>query len=166
MRSKRGFTLIELLVVIAIIGLLASIILASLNTARSKSRDARRLEDMRTIQTALELYASNNNGYPNTGSNPSGSVDNWVYSLGTQPWIPGLTSAYVSSVPLDPENISPSGGPELVYYYNSDGPDYCIQISQENSCSTSPYYEGVWSGTCKLRVGDNSIGPTGYCSNH
>lgn len=52
----RGFTLIELLVVIAIIGVLASIVLASLNNARRKSRDARRITDIKQIQLALELY--------------------------------------------------------------------------------------------------------------
>ena len=51
-----GFTLIELLVVIAIIGVLASIVLASLNSARRKSRDARRITDLKQIQLALELY--------------------------------------------------------------------------------------------------------------
>ena len=53
--SKRGFTLIELLVVIAIIGILASIILASLNTARQKGRDARRLSDLKQIVNAIAL---------------------------------------------------------------------------------------------------------------
>ena len=52
-RSSRGFTLIELLVVIAIIGMLSSVILASLNTARSKSRDARRLEDLKQIANTI-----------------------------------------------------------------------------------------------------------------
>ncbi len=51
-----GFTLIELLVVIAIIGVLASIVLASLNSARQKSRDARRIADVKQLQLALELY--------------------------------------------------------------------------------------------------------------
>jgi len=55
-RLTAGFTLIELLVVIAIIGILASVVLASLNTARRKSRDARRVADIKQIQLALELY--------------------------------------------------------------------------------------------------------------
>jgi prepilin-type N-terminal cleavage/methylation domain-containing protein len=52
---SRGFTLIELLVVIAIIGLLASIILASLNTAQQKGRDARRLEDLKEMGNAIAV---------------------------------------------------------------------------------------------------------------
>ena len=60
--NKKGFTLIELLVVVAIIGLLASIVLASLNTARAKTRNAKRAQDIKTMQTVLELYRSNNNG--------------------------------------------------------------------------------------------------------
>ena len=51
--TKGGFTLIELLVVIAIIGVLASIVLASLNTARRKSRGACRITDFKQIQHAL-----------------------------------------------------------------------------------------------------------------
>ena len=63
--NKKGFTLIELLVVIAIIGILASVVLASLNSARAKSRDARRIADVKQLQLALELYAdANNQAYP------------------------------------------------------------------------------------------------------
>lgn len=54
--TKKGFTLIELLVVIAIIGILASVVLASLNSARQKARDARRIADIKQLQLALELY--------------------------------------------------------------------------------------------------------------
>jgi len=56
--------LIELLVVIAIIGILAAVVLVSLNSARAKSRDAKRLSDIRQIQTALELFYNDNNSYP------------------------------------------------------------------------------------------------------
>ena len=51
-----GFTLIELLVVIAIIGLLATIVMVSLNTARGKARDARRMGDIKQMMLALEMY--------------------------------------------------------------------------------------------------------------
>lgn len=60
----KGFTLIELLVVIAIIGILASVVLASLNSARKKSRDARRIADIKQIQLALELYFDTARSYP------------------------------------------------------------------------------------------------------
>lgn len=64
MKTKKGFTLIELLVVIAIIGILASVVLASLNSARQKARDARRVADIKQLQLALELYFDSNNKYP------------------------------------------------------------------------------------------------------
>lgn len=64
LRKNKGFTLIELLVVIAIIGILASIVLASLNSARQKSRDAKRMADLQQIKLALELYFDANNTYP------------------------------------------------------------------------------------------------------
>ncbi len=63
-RRTGGFTLIELLVVIAIIGILSSVVLASLNSARLKARDARRVADLKQIQIALELYYDANGKYP------------------------------------------------------------------------------------------------------
>ncbi|KKR42966.1 MAG: hypothetical protein UU10_C0005G0018 [Parcubacteria group bacterium GW2011_GWF1_40_6] len=53
--KQKGFTLIELLVVVAIIGLLSSIVLTSVNSARKKARDARTLEDVRQITLALNM---------------------------------------------------------------------------------------------------------------
>lgn len=65
--KRRGFTLIELLVVIAIIGILSSVVVASLNGARKKARDARRVDDVKQLQLALDLYfdsSSGNGKYP------------------------------------------------------------------------------------------------------
>ena len=67
-RAVRGFTLIELLVVIAIIGLLSSVVFASLNSARAKARDARRLSDLKQVQIALELYYDKYGNYPSSGA--------------------------------------------------------------------------------------------------
>ncbi len=64
--TKRGFTLIELLVVIAIIGILSAVVLASLNTARSKGSDAAVQSDMKTVQTQAAIYQNDNNGSYNT----------------------------------------------------------------------------------------------------
>lgn len=55
-KQQKGFTLIELLVVIAVIGILAGVILASLNSARGKARDAKKIAEMKAVATALELY--------------------------------------------------------------------------------------------------------------
>lgn len=63
-KKQKGFTLIELLVVIAIIGLLASIVLVSINKARTASKNARIAEDMHQLTNALELYRTKNNVYP------------------------------------------------------------------------------------------------------
>ncbi len=62
--KNKGFTLIELLVVISIIGLLSTLSVVSLNSAREKARDAKRVADVRQVQTALELYFNDAQGYP------------------------------------------------------------------------------------------------------
>lgn len=62
-KKNHGFTLIELLVVIAIIGILSSIVLASLNTARTKGNDAAIMADMDGIRTQAGIYSSTNGNY-------------------------------------------------------------------------------------------------------
>ena len=62
--TKQGFTLIELLVVIAIIGILSTLAIIALGSARQKARDSKRVADINQISKALELCYSDNNSYP------------------------------------------------------------------------------------------------------
>ena len=62
--KRNGFTLIELLVAIAIIGTLASVVLASLNGARVKAREATRASQLAEVRKALELFYLSNGRYP------------------------------------------------------------------------------------------------------
>lgn len=72
--SQKGFTLIELLVVIAIIGILASIVLASLNSARAKGADAAVKGAMANMAAQAELYYDNNGNSYGTATDCSAGV--------------------------------------------------------------------------------------------
>jgi prepilin-type N-terminal cleavage/methylation domain-containing protein len=110
--AKRGFTLIELLVVIAIIGILSSVVLASLGTARLKARDATRISDLKNVQLALELYFDSNQSYPATGANAR--LSDPATGAGTMPYDAGPIAlntpiAYIPAVPTDPTQAAALG---------------------------------------------------------
>jgi type II secretion system protein G len=66
-KASKGFTLVELLVVIAIIGVLATLVLLQLGTARAKARDTKRIADVNQLRSAIELYYDDNGAqYPQT----------------------------------------------------------------------------------------------------
>ena len=156
MKTKtRGFTLIELLVVIAIIGLLASVVMASLNSARAKARDARRRADLRQVATALEMYYDTNNAYPSTGGVWYGNCGSYgsYGTSGASGYIPNLAPTYMSVLPLDPK-YNGSGG---CYLYNSNGTDYKLLAHQttESVCpvsSSDTFWDPIRNGQCTFQV--------------
>ena len=125
---NRGFTLIELLVVIAIIGILSSVVLASLNTARQKGRDARRISDVKQIRTAMDLYYDSAQSYP--------------LSIGTASSSVLITGGYISTIPVDPSTsaaysyapLETSGGTTLCTATPCES--YVIAAVLENASNT------------------------------
>lgn len=108
--KEQGFTLIELLVVISIISLLAALAIASLQNAQVKSRDARRLSDIRQLRMALELYYGDHKSYP---------ASTWLHSNQAS-WqnnsnaLAVALSPYISPLPVDPVNT------DTGYAYNDE----------------------------------------------
>ncbi|MFH1838329.1 MAG: type II secretion system protein [Candidatus Kuenenbacteria bacterium] len=74
LKNRKGFTLIELLVVIAIIALLSTIAVVSLGGARAKARDAKRVADVKQMQTSLEIYFNDNTSYFNENTLAAGVI--------------------------------------------------------------------------------------------
>lgn len=110
-KNKAGFTLIELLVVIAIIGLLASVVLLALNSARAKARDAKRIADIRQLASALELYFNDNSHYPTNSAS---------FAVLSNASAPGLSPQYIGlmpSAPLPPDNCNATGQGANEYDY-------------------------------------------------
>ncbi|MEO6536770.1 MAG: prepilin-type N-terminal cleavage/methylation domain-containing protein [Candidatus Paceibacterota bacterium] len=138
--SNRAFTLLELLVVIAIIGILSSIVLASLNSARMRSRDSVRRSDMHQIQTALQLYWLQNNGtYPVISGQAKASE-----------LAPALVPTYIASIPTDPVNtpvymysyytVSPYNAYTLLVNYEGDAPVSTCRIDINGGYTPWNYY--------------------------
>jgi type II secretion system protein G len=122
--KRKGFTLIELLVVIAIIGLLSTLAVVALGSARERARDSKRVSDLRQIQTALELYYTENDSYPIASSSVTLGAGNYV-CLNVSGWAAtGCTDPYMGLVPDDP-------GASAYDYTSTDGTTYTIDATLE-----------------------------------
>ncbi|MDP3996670.1 MAG: type II secretion system protein [bacterium] len=151
-----GFTLIELLVVIAIIGLLSSVVLSSLNSAREKARDARRLSDLRQINTAIQFYYDKFGFYPKCGTVTITGTDCFSNEL--------KNNNFMVQVPTDPSY------PQKQYqYYDSGGTRYALRVlwfesqplartgSYPNgtTCQSSQYPTCNWYDSCVYVAGSS-----------
>ena len=137
MRKQKGFTLIELLVVIAIIGLLSTLAVIALNNARAKSRDARRVSDIKQIQSALELYYNDENGYPPGTDVSVGNKCLESYDAGFN----GSCSTSTGTVFMTKVPSNPEPGGSAYTYKNTDGTaarEYAIQYTLEDGAGGVP----------------------------
>jgi len=141
--KNKGFTLIELLVVVAIISLLSSVIFSSLKDARAKSRDAKRMLDMKAMQTAIELAKTSGIQLPSAYA-PIGSA------LTSR-----LVPIYIAAIPSDP---NPGVLISTPYYYcnnvlqtsgnychnDTDINTYAIAFFTEKKMGSCPGNTGSW----------------------
>lgn len=109
-----GFTLIELLLVISIIAMLGALILASLNNAREKSRDTRRLDDITKVQKALELFFNDQRTYPASDVTLGSASAKCLNAAGWQ--TQGCANAYIDGIPSNPP---PTGIPYAYDFINA-----------------------------------------------
>ncbi len=131
-KNKKGFTLIELLVVIAIIGLLATLSIVALNSARMKGRDAKRKADIKQIYNALQMYYDEHGKYPPGGGY---GVNTFVYSV-NENWLSDL-APWMSKRPVDPinNNTRPFVDGSYTYIYGdvtADGQGFTLITQLEN----------------------------------
>ncbi len=123
--QKKGFTLIELLVVIAIIGILSGVVLASLNVARLKARNAQRISDVRQVQLALTAYFDDQV----MGSYPVEAAPGATLST------THLSATYLPQLPFE----QTVGRSPYIYMSRGTGDtDYCFGVSLEGLAPRIP----------------------------
>ncbi len=142
--NKKGFTLIELLVVIAIIGILATLAVVALQSARAGARDAKRIADVKQMQTALELYFNDWQAYPE------------VLEAGNSMGTSGVTyMAIIPSSPTPPDGSCTTS--TYAYEQISDGAEYLIEFCLGSNV-------GGLSGGIKCAVPGGILATTTSCN--
>lgn len=169
-----GFTLIELLVVIAIIGMLSTIAVVALNSARAKGRDAKRIADIRQMQTGFELYATDRSGryppIPGAGGPSAAAIGppGTLTKLTSDGFNAATGTTLISPLPRDPGEV---GAPDGCIAADPDGCDYTYSFDPALSTryeirfflesGAGNFSKGL---TCASEVGIKSIAAVGACA--
>lgn len=168
MKLRNGFTLIELLVVMTIIAILAGIVLVNLGNVRQRGRDARRIAELKQVQSALESYYASsigNQSYPSVSG--GAAIARWC-ALQTElrRAISGLT------LPVDPtssgscEDGNLSAARDLAYDYfgSSDRQGYILaaRLEDPTNAELKRDLDGLQLGTVDCGGGDPESPPV-YC---
>ena len=147
---QSGFTIVELLVVIVVIAILATITSVAYTGVQERGRDAKRISDLKHLQTAIEHYKLDNGHYPST------VISGTTYWLGkcstfynVDDYIPGLAPDYIDKLPYEQYYNSSS----QCYVYRSDGTDFSLvsYLSAESICGGDP---GASCNTSEIQAMD------------
>lgn len=120
-KTKSGFTIVELLIVIVVIAILAAISIVAYNGIQSRARDAGRIQKIKDIAKAIELYKIDNGQYPpihdgNGFESACGSqTENWGHCDRNKQ----LSDMIAPYMKLDPTSLSDATQGSYAYYYNS-----------------------------------------------
>jgi len=129
--NKKGFTIIEILIFIAIIALLVVLAAVALNSARESYRDAKRLTDVRSVHSALELYYNEFGSYPIQEADIGTTSSNCLSEDGFEASSACVgDSIFLNFVPAE------TGKKGSTYHYYGEQNDYCISFMLEKSNST------------------------------
>jgi len=159
MKNKQGFSIIELLVVLAIIGLLGTLAAVAVNSARERSRDYKRLNDVNEVQIALEQFFNENNTYPAGVGLPLGDAaqSTCLSDEGFAASCAGESLVFMSIVPQlydkGLKDLSQCGTPvRTAYCYNmlEDGVSYAITVEFEREIPERGIMKGL---NCAIPTG-------------
>ena len=164
--AEKAFTLVELLIVIGIIGILATMLMINLNPAEAqkKSRDAKRLKDISTIQSIVEQ--ANLDGVALGCPGPTACTSSAAGTDTQQPCTANFLGAnvcnYAKSVPVDPLNSRTSQCASgtattnttclMNYYFERSGVDYEINVRQESVSNASKIGDDGGNSTWMVEV--------------
>ena len=139
-KNRKGFSLVELLVVITIIAILSVTAYSAFGGNTIKARDSKRVQDLSTIQSALELYYVEFSEYPTSLVSGSGVGE--------------IPRKYLSTIPIDPKKTG--GGVDIPYYFLGTAQQYVIGTTLENDgTSLTSYYVGNSDATTSGTGPDN-----------